>query len=81
MKSPPHLLHVDGLSCRCLHVAHPEGPGQLLCLLEAHLPLGVQVTLVPDQQEDDVVRLHVALGLLQPVVDVGEGAAVCDVEE
>jgi len=36
---------------------------------------------VTHQQEDDVVRLDVALGLFQPVVDVLEGAAVCDVEE
>ena len=77
----PHLLHVDGVPCRCLHVAHPEGAGQLLGLLLGHLALGLQVTLVPHQQEDDAVRLDVALSLLQPVVDVLEGAAVCDVEE
>jgi len=46
-----------------------------------HLPLSLQVTLVAHQQEDDAVRLHVAAGLLQPVVDVLEGAAVGDVEE
>lgn len=33
------------------------------------------------QQEDDAVRLDVAARLLQPVVDVLEGAAVGDVEE
>lgn len=34
-----------------------------------------------DKQEDDAVRLDVAPRLLQPVVDVLEGTAVCDVEE
>lgn len=77
----PHLLHVDGVPRRCFHVAHPEGAGQLLGLLLGHLALGLQVTLVSHQQEDDAVRLDVALSLLQPVVDVLEGAAVCDVEE
>lgn len=33
------------------------------------------------QQEDDAVRLDVAPSLLQPVVNVLEGAAVGDVEE
>lgn len=33
------------------------------------------------QQEDDAVRLDVAASLLQPVVNVLEGAAVGDVEE
>lgn len=33
------------------------------------------------QQEDDAVRLDVAARLLQPVVDVLEGAAVGDVEQ
>lgn len=79
--SHPHLLHVDSVSRRRLHVAHPEGPRQLLRFLLGHLALGLQVALVADQQEDDGVRLDVALGLLQPGVDVLEGAAVCDVKE
>lgn len=33
------------------------------------------------QKEDDAVRLHVAASLLQPVVNVLEGAPVGDVEE
>lgn len=81
VKSGPHLLHVDGFPRRRLHVAHPVGPGQLLGLLLAHLTLLLQVALVTDQQEDNVVWLHVALRLFQPVVDVLEGAAVRDVEE
>lgn len=75
------LLHIDSVQCRGLHVAHPEGPGQLLGLLPGDLPQGLQVTLVADQQKDDGVRLDVVLGLLQPVVDVLEGTAVCYVEE
>lgn len=80
-KQKLHLLHIDGLPCRGLHIAHPVGPRQLLRLLLSHLTLGFQVTLVADQQEDDAVRLDVALRLLQPVVDVLKGAAVCDVKE
>lgn len=34
-----------------------------------------------DQKEDDAVGLDVAASLLQPVVDVLEGAAVGDVEQ
>lgn len=34
-----------------------------------------------DQKEDDAVGLNVAAGLLQPIVDVLEGAAVGDVEQ
>lgn len=60
---------------------HSEGPGQLLGFLPGDLPLSLQVALVADQQEDDTVRLDVAPGLLQPVMDVLEGAAVCDVKE
>lgn len=76
-----HLLNVDSVQRWGLHVAHPEGPGQLLGLLPGDLAQGLQVALVADQQKDDVVGLDVALGLLQPVVDVLEGPAVCDVEE
>lgn len=46
-----------------------------------HLALSLQVTLVAHQQEDDAVGLYVAAGLLQPVVDILEGAAVGDVEQ
>ncbi|KAJ8407163.1 hypothetical protein AAFF_G00288390 [Aldrovandia affinis] len=54
---------------------------RLLGLLPAHLSLGIQVALVPHQQEDNAVGLHVAACLLQPLVNVLEGAAVCDVEQ
>lgn len=74
-------LHVDGVASRRLHVAHAVGRRQLLGLLPTHLPLGLQVTLVPHQQEDDAVRLHMAARLLQPIVHVLEGAGVGDVEE
>lgn len=76
-----HLLDVDSVQRWRLHVAHPECPGQLLGLLPGDLAQGLQVTLVAHQQKDDAVGLDVALGLLQPVVDVLEGPAVCDVEE
>lgn len=75
------LLHVDGVAGRGLHVAHAVGARQLLRLLPAHLPLRLQVALVAHEQEDDAVRLHVAPGLLQPLVHVLEGAPVGDVEQ
>lgn len=58
----------------------PTGPG-LGCSSRTHLTLGLQVALVAHQQEDDAVRLDVAASLLQPVVNVLEGAAIGDVEE
>lgn len=76
-----NLLHVDGVPCRRLHVAHPVSPRQLLCLVLGHLTLSLQVTLVANEQEDDAVRLDVAPRLLQPVVDVLEGTSVCDVKK
>ena len=74
-------LHVDGVARRRLHVAHAVGHRQLLGLLPANLPLGLQVALVAHQQEDDAVRLHVAARLFEPLVHVLEGATVGDVEE
>lgn len=58
----------------------PTGPG-LRCSSRTHLALGLQVALVAHQQEDNAVRLDMATSLLQPVVNVLEGAAVGDVEE
>lgn len=55
---------VNSVARRRLHIAHAVGHRQLLCFLLAHLPLRLQVTLVAHQQEDDVVRLHVAARLL-----------------
>lgn len=31
------VLHIDGVTCRCLDVAHPVRPCQLLCFLAGHL--------------------------------------------
>lgn len=75
------LLHINSIPCRSLHITHPIGPCQLLRLMLGHLTLGLQVTLVADEQEDDAVWLDVTSRLLQPVMDVLEGATVRDVKE
>lgn len=74
-------LHVNSVARRRLHVTHAVGGCQLLRFLLAHLPLRLQVTLVAHQQEDDAVWLHVAARLLQPLVNILEGAAISDVEQ
>lgn len=63
------------------HVAHAIGGRQLFRFLLAHLPLRLQVTLVAHQQEDDAVRLHVAARLLQPLMNILEGATISDVKQ
>lgn len=74
-------LDVDSVARRRLHVAHTVGGRQLLRFLLAHLPLRLQVALVTHQQEDDAVRLNVAARLLQPLVNVLEGATISDVKQ
>ena len=63
-----------------LKVENVVSPGKLHGLTLVHLPLVLQVLLVPQQDDDGLSTAAVELQLKEPVLQPGEGAPVSQIK-